>query len=189
MTAGIGFAFKYTTREPMRIFLRQACLDVLIPHPVASEHLWLVKAPQWIHSVPDVSDRRLPCTIVESPWRHRHVPFVNISSLRSRSIKCRQWKHKLDYYGVVFAHLATGYGIKAKDPSGLDSDRWIPHSRCCENHRSESSPEGSFAILVPKLTSHTRVHTHAHFGFAHRQQPLRWLQPFLKHRYVLSHAK
>ena len=27
-------------------------------------------------------------------------------------------------------------------------------------------------------------HTHAHFGFAHRQQPLRWLQPFLKHRYV-----
>ena len=29
--------------------------------------------------------------------------------------------------------LATGCGIKAKDPSGLDSDRWIPHSRCCEN--------------------------------------------------------
>ena len=76
---------------------------------------------------------RLPCAIVESPWRHRHVPFVNIASLRSRSIKCRKWKHKLDYYGVVFAHLATGCGIKAKDPSGLDSDRWIPHSRCCEN--------------------------------------------------------
>ena len=32
-----------------------------------------------------------------------------------------------------FAHLATGCGIKAKDPSELDSDRWIPHSRCCEN--------------------------------------------------------
>ena len=32
-----------------------------------------------------------------------------------------------------FAHLATGCGINAKDPSGLDSDRWIPHSRCCEN--------------------------------------------------------
>ena len=76
---------------------------------------------------------RLPCAIVESPWRHKHIPFVNIASLRSRSIKCRQWKHKLDYYGVVFAHLATGCGIKAKDPSGLDSDRWIPHSRCCEN--------------------------------------------------------
>ena len=50
-----------------------------------------------------------------------------------RSIKRCQWKHKLDYYGVVFAHLATGCGIKAKDPEGLDSDRWIPHSRCCEN--------------------------------------------------------
>ena len=30
----------------------------LIPHPVASEHRWLVKAPRWIHSVPDVSGRR-----------------------------------------------------------------------------------------------------------------------------------
>ena len=66
---------------------------------------------------------RLPCAIVESPRRHRHVPFVNIAFLRSQSIKCRQWKPKLDYYGAVFAHLATGYGTKAKDPSGLDSDR------------------------------------------------------------------
>ena len=68
-----------------------------------------------------------------TPRRHKSVPFVNIASLRSCSIKRRQWRHKLDYYGVVFAHLATGCGIKAKDPSGLDSDRWIPHSRCCEN--------------------------------------------------------
>ena len=73
---------------------------------------------------------RLPCAIVESPRRHKRVPFVNIAFLRSRWIKRRQWKHKLDYYGVGFAHLATGCGIKAKDPSGLDSDRWIPHSRC-----------------------------------------------------------
>ena len=76
---------------------------------------------------------RLPCAIVGSPRRHERVPFVNIVSLRSRSIKLRQWKHKLDYYGVVFAHLATGCGINAKDTSGLDSERWIPHSRCCEN--------------------------------------------------------
>ena len=76
---------------------------------------------------------RLPCTIVESPRRHKRVPFVNIAFLRSRSIKHHQWMHKLDYYGVVFAHLATWCGIKAKDPSGLDSDRWIPHLRCCEN--------------------------------------------------------
>ena len=27
-------------------------------------------------------------------------------------------------------------------------------------------------------------HAHAHCGFAHRQQPLRWLKPFLKHWYV-----
>ena len=76
---------------------------------------------------------RLPSAIVESLWRHKRVPFVNIASVRSRSIKRRQWRHKMDYYGVVFAHLATGRGINAKDPSELDSDRWIPHSRCCEN--------------------------------------------------------
>ena len=76
---------------------------------------------------------RLPSAIVESPWRHKRVPFVNMASVRPRSIKRRQWKHNMDYYGVVFTHLATGRGINAKDPSGLDSDRWIPHSRCCEN--------------------------------------------------------
>ena len=111
----------------------------LIPHPVASEHRWLVKAPRAVDSQcpgclgQAVVTLRLPSAIVESPWRHKRVPFVNIASVRSRSIKRRQWKHKMDYYGVVFAHLATGRGINAKDPSGLDSDRWIPHSRCCEN--------------------------------------------------------
>ena len=104
----------------------------VIPRPVASEHRWLVKAPRWILGQAVVTSR-LPCAIVGSPRRHERVPFVNIVSQRSRSIKLRQWKHKLDYYGVVFAHLATGCGINAKDPSGLDSDRWIPHSKCCEN--------------------------------------------------------
>ena len=33
-------------------------ISYVIPHPVASEHRWLVKAPRWIHSVPDVSGRR-----------------------------------------------------------------------------------------------------------------------------------
>ena len=73
------------------------------------------------------------CQSTSKTRQDKSVPFVNITSLRSWSIKRCQWKHKLDYYGVVFAHLATGCGIKAKDPSGLDSDRWIPHSRCCEN--------------------------------------------------------
>ena len=76
---------------------------------------------------------RLPCAIVESPRRHKRIPFVNIAFLRSRLMQRRQWKHKMDYYGVVFAHLDTGCGINVKDPEGLDSDRWIPHSRCCEN--------------------------------------------------------
>ena len=69
---------------------------------------------------------RLPCTIAESPRRHKCVPFVNITSPRSWSIKWRQWKHKVDYYGVVFAHLATRCGINAKDPSG-----WIQIGESC----------------------------------------------------------
>ena len=36
-------------------------INSVIPHPVASEHRWLVKASRWIHSVPDVSDRRPIC--------------------------------------------------------------------------------------------------------------------------------
>ena len=102
-------------------------LNHLIPHPVASEHRWLVKAPRWIHSIPDVSDRRSwrrGCyarlwNLHDVTYTSRFTKdFTNITSLRSRSIKRRQWKHKLNYYGVVFAHLATGRGINAKDPSG-----------------------------------------------------------------------
>ena len=98
-------------------------ISIVIPHPVASEHRWLVKAPRWIHSVPDVSGRRSWRRGCHARlWnlherRHKHIPFVNIASLRSWSIKRRQWRHKLDYYGAVFAHLATGCGINAKDPS------------------------------------------------------------------------
>ena len=98
-------------------------MSLLITHPIASEHRWLVKAPGWIHSARDVSGQavlmlRLQCAIVEYTGRHKHVPFVNIASLRSRSIKRRQWKHNFDYYGVVFAHLATGVGIMRKSPRG-----------------------------------------------------------------------
>ena len=93
----------------------------IIPHPIASEQHWLVKAPRWTQCVPGVSDRR--------SWRfgcHAQLwiiddvantsTFVNIASLCFRSIKRRQWKHKLDYYGVIFVHLATGCGINAKEP-------------------------------------------------------------------------
>ena len=61
---------------------------------------------------------RLPCVIVESPRRHKRVLIVNIAFLRSQSIKRHQWKHKFDYYGVVFAHLAAGCGLKWKTPRG-----------------------------------------------------------------------
>ena len=95
---------------------------------------------------------RLPCTIVESPQRHKRVPFVNIASLHSRSIKRRQWKHKMDYYDIVFAHLATGCGINAKDPSGLDLDWWIPRLRCCENQARAKALAGFQSHLSAVFT-------------------------------------
>ena len=45
-------SFQYRDRFSSYVF------PLLIPQPVASEHRWLVKAPRWIHSVPDISDRR-----------------------------------------------------------------------------------------------------------------------------------
>ena len=38
--------------------------------------------------------------------------------------------------------------------------------------------------VLPLFLPPSWRHAHAHFGFAHRQQPLRWLKPFLKHWYV-----
>ena len=89
------------------------------------------QCPGWIGQA--VLTLRSPCVIVESPRRHKHVPFVNNASLHSRPINRRQWKQKLNYYGVIFAYLATECGINAKVSSRLESDRWIPHPRCCEN--------------------------------------------------------
>ena len=40
--------------------------------------------------------------------------------------------------------------------------------------------DGLLRIFLPPSWRHA----HAHFGFPHRQQPLRWLKPFLKHWYV-----
>ena len=82
----------------------------------------------------------MPCAIVETPRRHKHVPFVNIAFPCSRSIKCRQWQHKLDYYGMFFAHLATRCGIR------------IPHSRCCENPTRAKSLAGFSRHLAAWFT-------------------------------------
>ena len=109
-------------------------------------------------SVPDVSDRRSwLCGWHAWLWNFHDVTnasrlYVNIASLRSRSIKRCQWKHKLDYYDVVSAHLATGCGINAKGPSGLDSDWWIPHSRCCENPARAKALAGSSRHLSAGFT-------------------------------------
>ena len=49
-----GYFNKFDSMKPLGVYY----FNVIIPHPVASEHRWLVKAPRWIHSVPDVSGRR-----------------------------------------------------------------------------------------------------------------------------------
>ena len=49
-----GAILKWTSK----IQMHARRIEWIIPPPVTSEHRWLVKAPRWIHSVPDVSSRR-----------------------------------------------------------------------------------------------------------------------------------
>ena len=49
---------KYVTKSMPLLIPWLLIIFLLIPHRVANEHRWLVKAPQWVYSVPDVSDRR-----------------------------------------------------------------------------------------------------------------------------------
>ena len=43
--------------------------------------------------------------------------------------------------------------INAKIPSGLDSDRWIPHSRCCENPARAKALAGFSRHLSAEFTN------------------------------------
>ena len=99
---------------------------IIIPHPTASEHRWLVKAPRWIQCPrclgQAVVTLRLPCSIVESPRRNKRAPFVNIAYLCSWSIKRCQSKHKngllwrsfysSSYPGVGLTHKTPGAGFR-----------------------------------------------------------------------------
>ena len=62
------------------------CCAIYNPTPVASEHRWLVKAPGWIHSVPDVSGRWL--------WRCGcHVRLWNLHDVTNSSPGTSVCKH------------------------------------------------------------------------------------------------
>ena len=78
-------------------------------NPRSYEHIWLVKAPGWIQCPgclgQAVVTLRLPFMIVESPQSHKHVPFVNIASLCSRSIK----RHQSPYDFETWKLYPTGY--------------------------------------------------------------------------------
>ena len=105
---------EYYPHKYQKIYHNWLCINLgihLIPHPVASQNRWLVKP------LGGFTVSRMSCVCgrdVAVAMRdcHKHVPFVNIASLRSRSTKLRHWKHKSDYYGVIFAAV----GVKWKTP-------------------------------------------------------------------------
>ena len=69
---------KIKTLNWMKFCLLASGFISIIPHPVASEHRWLVKAPRWIHSVPDVSGRR--------SWRRGcHAQLWNLHDVTNTS--------------------------------------------------------------------------------------------------------
>ena len=96
---------------------------------------------------------RLPWGIVESPWCHKHIPFVNIAFLRSQSIKRCQWNNKLGYYGVVFAHLATGWGIKTTSQSPPLTRGSVSGAFRTHNPESNSEPKIAAPYDPPSLSS------------------------------------
>ena len=70
------------SRVPANPHLRQAAhvhrnIEVIIPHPWASEHRRLFKAPRWIHSVPGRPSWRCGCYV--RLWNLHHV--TNMSCL------------------------------------------------------------------------------------------------------------
>ena len=70
--------------------------------------------------------------------------------------KCLPYSH-LPFVYVIILSISPIWRIGETDPSTKTSKIFLPPSW---------------------------RHAHAHFGFAYRQQPLRWLKPFLKHWYV-----
>ena len=79
--------------------------------------------------------------------------LLNIASLRSQSIKRGQWKCKLDYYGVVYAHLATGCGINAKDPRG-----WMQIGESRTRGVARIQPLGVFRYTICFANSSTAAY-------------------------------
>ena len=103
-------------------------ITAVISHPITSKDRWLVKAPEWIHSVRaggrDVAVAMRDCGISTTPQtcpvcKHRFsaFPIDKTSSVKAQIGLLLRW---------FCIYLSTGCGINAKVPSGLDSDRWIP---------------------------------------------------------------
>ena len=105
-------------------------LCYLIQHPVASEHRWLVKAPRWIHSVPDVSGRRSwRCGCYARLWNLHNDTNAPICKHRFSALPIDKTLSVEAQNGLLWRSFCSSryrVWINAKDPWGLDSDRWIP---------------------------------------------------------------
>ena len=88
-----------------------------IPYPVASEHRWLVKAPRWIHSVPDVSDRR--------SWRRGcHARLWNLHDVTKRQCRRKQRLYNRAKKSGKAGHKAAYIRARKSVQSALKQARW-----------------------------------------------------------------
>ena len=139
----------------------------------------------------------------DAPMRSRGR-FTNIS--RTLEIGVSQKSHFLQTFwswNLVCVPISHALGTiqSSNSNSHHKCDFW--HGIFSRDYFGELSRNVSITLPVivklavgsGKLTEHAERqnglflppswrHAHAHFGFAHRQQPLRWLKPFLKHWYV-----
>ena len=78
----------------------------------------------------------------------------------------------------LFESIVSFVGCVSINHFGDDRYSVVP-PRMLGNHAATAILPANSVFLPPNWG-----HTHAHLRFAHHRQPLRWLQPFLKHRCV-----
>ena len=133
----------------------------LIPYPVASEHRWLVIAPRWIHSVPDVSGRR--------SWRRScHVRLWNLHN-KTSSVEAQIGLLRHSFCSFIY----PGVGLIRKTPRGWiqisESHTWgvarIPLGLKPSRDSCATSQWDSPIWIQPLSVFHYKGKTGLHLGW------------------------
>ena len=135
-------------------------------------------------------DIMVACAIVESPWRHKHVTFVDLDFLPSRPITPSSVQAQIGSLWGTFAHLDTGCGINAKDNLGAGFILMNPAPMRPMSHRAKTLADfschlsGGFDDLNPAPPGiHYRIEERI-IGTAPLWSKSPWIEWFNKHLHL-----